>query len=130
MGVAKYFKEMDKNIKCFVLEPDVAPILSEGIVNNPNHRIQGGGYSMEKDKLQFDLEEESYIDGYLKVSDQEAKDMSQLLALHEGIFGGYSSGCNVAGAVKLLKSSMAGRTVVCIICDSGLKYISTDLWKE
>jgi len=72
----------------------------------------------------------NWIDGYIKVTDTEAQHMARLLAKHEGIFGGFSGGANVAAAVQLLKGPMAGKTVVCLICDSGLKYLSTDLWDE
>jgi cysteine synthase A len=47
----------------------------------------------------------------------------------EGIFGGYSAGANLAGAVQLLKGPEKGGCVAIVICDSGLKYLSTDLWE-
>ena len=71
-----------------------------------------------------------HIDGYLKVSDQEAKLMARRLAKEEGIFAGFSSGANVACALKLLEGECRGQTVAVVICDSGLKYLSTDLWEE
>jgi cysteine synthase A len=55
--------------------------------------------------------------------------MARRLAGEEGIFAGFSSGANVAAAVELLKSSFKGKTAVVLICDSGLKYLSTDLWE-
>jgi cysteine synthase A len=54
--------------------------------------------------------------------------MTRDLARLEGIFGGFSAGANVAAALKLLEGSMRGRTIAVIICDSGLKYLSTELW--
>ena len=69
------------------------------------------------------------VDGYLTVSDVEAVRMSRLLARTEGIFAGFSAGANAAGAIALLKGEMQGKTVVCVACDSGLKYLSTDLWE-
>ena len=48
----------------------------------------------------------------------------------EGIFAGFSSGANVAAALQLLAGEMAGRTVAVVICDSGLKYLSTSLWPD
>ena len=47
----------------------------------------------------------------------------------EGIFAGFSSGANVAAAMHLLQTSYKGKTAVVLICDSGLKYLSTDLWE-
>jgi cysteine synthase A len=58
------------------------------------------------------------------VSDDEAVAVARQLAREEGIFAGFSSGANVAAALRLA----AGRTVVTVINDSGLKYLSTDLW--
>jgi cysteine synthase A len=68
------------------------------------------------------------VDGYLQVSDQQAVDMAHRLAREEGIFAGFSSGANVAAARKLLEDKGKDLTVVVMICDSGLKYLSTDLW--
>jgi cysteine synthase A len=68
------------------------------------------------------------VDGYLTVSGDEARDTARALAQFEGIFGGFSSGANVAAALQLLAGEMAGRTVAALICDSGLKYLSTSLW--
>ena len=51
-----------------------------------------------------------------------------LLAQRDGIFGGYSAGANLAGAVQLLQSTERGGTIAIVICDSGLKYLSTNLW--
>jgi cysteine synthase A len=66
----------------------------------------------------------SDIDGFLQVTDEEAIATARRLAREEGIFGGFSSGANVAAALKLLP----GRTVITLINDSGLKYLSTELW--
>ena len=68
------------------------------------------------------------MDGYLTVSGDDARDTARALARTEGIFAGFSSGANVAAALQLLAGEMAGRTVAVVICDSGLKYLSTDLW--
>ncbi len=75
----------------------------------------------------------AHIDGYLQVSDEEAIVMARRLARDEGIFAGFSSGANVAAALRLLQSSHAGETAkrptaVVLLCDSGLKYLSTDLY--
>ena len=68
------------------------------------------------------------VDGYLRVSGQEAKLTAQMLAAHEGIFGGFSSGANAAAALQLLSGELRNKTIGIVICDSGLKYLSTDLW--
>ncbi len=109
-GCAAAFKERNPAVQCYVVEPMAA-----------QHRIQGGGYSMpDLPLLRRDL-----VDGVLRVSDDDAIDAARRLAREEGIFAGFSSGANVAAALRL----MPGRTVATIINDSGLKYLSTDLWE-
>ena len=56
--------------------------------------------------------------------------MARRLAREEGVFAGYSSGAVVAAATKLLAGEEAGRTVGVVLADSGLKYLSTDLWPD
>ncbi len=60
--------------------------------------------------------------------DDEAIKHTRALAKTEGIFAGFSSGANVAAALELLGSSHKGKTILVVLCDSGLKYLSTDLW--
>ena len=69
------------------------------------------------------------IDGYLQVSDQVSIELARRLAKEEGIFAGFSSGANVAAALQLLESTCRGKTIAVLLCDSGLKYLSTDLWQ-
>ena len=69
-----------------------------------------------------------WIDGFLQVTEDEAIAVTRRLAKEEGIFAGFSSGTNVAAALQLLKSDCRGKTIAVLLCDSGLKYLSTDLW--
>ena len=123
-GCAAAFKEHNPNILCYIVEPAAAAILSGKPVTNPSHRIQGGGYSM----MELPLINKDLIDGYLQVTDEEAVEVTQQLAKEEGIFGGFSSGTNVAAAMQLLKTNCHGKTIAVLLSDSGLKYLSTDLW--
>ncbi len=123
-GVSRALKEHDQDIQCFVVEPEGAAVLAGETAQNPNHPIQGGGYS--KSDLAF--LDTSVVDGYLQVSGEQATDVTRDLARLEGIFGGFSAGANVAAALKLLAGPMKECTIAVIICDSGLKYLSTDLW--
>ena len=68
------------------------------------------------------------VSGYLRVTDAEAIEAARQLARLEGVFAGFSSGANIAAAVTLLRGSEAGKTVALAINDSGLKYLSTDLY--
>ena len=70
-----------------------------------------------------------HIDGYIEISDEEAAETARALAKQEGIFAGFSSGANIAAALQLLKGPLKGKTVATMINDSGLKYLSTDLWE-
>ena len=70
-----------------------------------------------------------HVDGYVQVTDKDATYMARRLAKEEGIFAGFSSGANVAAAVELLKTTCTGQTIAVLLCDSGLKYLSTDLWQ-
>ncbi|MGE5257844.1 MAG: PLP-dependent cysteine synthase family protein [Hyphomicrobiales bacterium] len=125
-GCAAAFKEFNSEIQCFLVEPEGAAVLAGEPVTYPGHRIQGGGYSLPD----LPLLRPEHIDGYLKVSDTDAIRMARRLARQEGIFAGFSSGANVAAAVQLLEKGFKGKTVAVVMCDSGLKYLSTDLWEQ
>ncbi len=125
-GCAAAFKEFDPHIQCYIVEPAEAAVLAGKPVTNPNHRIQGGGYSM----TELVLINRDHIDGYLQVSDAEAMEIARRLAKEEGIFGGFSSGANVAAAMQLLRGQHKGQTIAVLLPDSGLKYLSTDLWLQ
>ena len=124
-GCAAAFKEYNSGILCYVVEPAGAAILAGRRVTNPNHRIQGGGYAM----TELALINKEHIDGYLEVTDEEAMHTARRLAKEEGIFAGFSSGANVAAALQLLQAGHQGKTVAVLLPDSGLKYLSTDLWE-
>jgi cysteine synthase A len=124
-GCASAFKQHNASIGCFVVEPEGAAALKGEPVRNPSHRIQGGGYSMAT----LPLMNRAHVDGYLTVPDADAVTWARRLAREEGIFAGFSSGANVAAAVQLLRGTYRGKTIVAMMCDSGLKYLSTDLWE-
>jgi cysteine synthase A len=124
-GCAAAFKEHNPAIACYVVEPAGAAVLAGRPVTNPNHRIQGGGYSM----AELPLLRPEHVDGYIQVTDEEAIQTARRLAREEGIFAGFSSGANVAAALQLLRTDHAGETAVVLLNDSGLKYLSTDLWE-
>jgi cysteine synthase A len=124
-GCAAAFKAHNPAIRCYVVEPAGAAVLAGEALTHPDHRIQGGGYAMAP----LPLLDPAHVDGYLQVSDSEAIETARRLAREEGLFAGVSSGANVAAALRLLQTSARGQTVVVLLSDSGLKYLSTDLWE-
>ena len=125
-GIALALKARRPAVRCYVVEPADAAPLSGAAVTDPNHRIQGGGYSMAELPLLRDVP----VDGYLRVTDDEAMTVARRLAREEGVFAGFSSGAVVAAALRLLAGDHAGGTVAVVLADSGLKYLSTDLWPD
>ena len=123
-GCAQYFKAQDPAIQCYVIEPDGAAVYAGQPISQPNHRIQGGGYALAA-LPQIDR---GLIDGCLQVTDDEAIAMTRRLAREEGLFAGYSSGANLAAALQLLRGRHRGGRIAILLPDSGLKYLSTDLW--
>jgi cysteine synthase A len=123
-GVTLALKERKPAIRCYLLEPAGAAVLAGEAATGAGHPIQGGGYSM----AELDFLRDVPVDGYLSVQGDVARDTARELARREGIFAGFSSGANVAAALQLLGGEMSGKTIAVVICDSGLKYLSTDLW--
>ena len=126
VGVSRGLKRRDPAIRCYAVEPATAPVLSGRPVTRGSHKIQGGGYSMRPP-----LWDDRLLDGTLTVTDEEALRWARELGRVEGIFGGFSSGANLAAAMQLLQSSQQAddpARVVFLVNDSGLKYLSTDLW--
>ena len=125
-GIARYLKQRNPRVACYPVEPEGANVLAGGRAEHPDHPIQGGGYSMPE----LEFMRDAPCDGYLTVSGDDAREAARLLARREGIFGGYSAGANLAAALQLLRGPARGGTVAMLVCDSGLKYLSTDLWPE
>ena len=123
-GCAAAFKEYNSKIKCYVVEPSGAAVLAGRTLANASHMIQGGGYNI----AELEMINRNHIDGYLQVTDDVAVSMTRRLAREEGIFAGFSTGANLAAALQLLQNQHQAQTIVIIACDSGLKYLSTDLW--
>jgi cysteine synthase A len=123
-GVTRALKARNPDVRCYLVEPADAAPLSGDTVRNPAHRIQGGGYSMPSLALLDGVP----VDGHLSVTDDEAIDVTRRLAREEGIFAGFSSGAVVAAALRLLETDHPGGSIGVLLSDSGLKYLSTDLW--
>lgn len=127
-GVMRYLKSQNPEVRGYVVEPATAPALAGKAITNQSHQIQGGGYSMDSlPLLQADL-----VHDYLQITDDEAIEAARSLSREEGIFGGFSAGANLAAAMHLLREKERGMTIAMLVCDSGLKYLSTGLypWSE
>jgi cysteine synthase A len=122
-GVATILKRHRAQIKIAAVEPDESPVLSGG---EPGpHKIEGVGIGYLPP-----LWEPSLVDEIIPVKTADAKAMARRLAKEEGLFGGTSSGANVIAAIEMGKKLGADATVVTLIVDSGLKYLSTDVYSE
>ncbi len=123
-GCAEALKNHNKDIRCYISEPENASIYGKKeAVNGGSHKIQGCGYYMNLPKIK-----NKYIDGCIEVSDEEAIQMVKDLARLEGTFVGVSSGANVCAAIKLLQGKEKGSTIALTLNDSGLKYMSGGLF--
>lgn len=123
-GCAEKLKEFNANIRCYVVEPENAAVYAgHPLINGGRHKVQGCGYAMDLPKINKKI-----IDGCVQVTDDEACQMVRDLARLEGTFVGYSAGANVIAAIKLLRDKEQGKNIVLTLNDSGLKYLSTDLF--
>jgi len=121
-GVATVLKKHNSNIKVVVVEPAESPVLSGG---QPGpHKIEGVGIGYTPP-----LWEPSLVDEILAVSTDDAKAMARRLAREEGLFAGTSSGANVVAALRVAEKLGPGATVVTLMVDSGLKYLSADVYR-
>jgi cysteine synthase A len=125
IGTARALKARNHEIQCFVAEPAKAQFFAGKKIRSTSHIIQGGGYATMPG-----FYDASVVDGSIPISDAEALKTARALAVKEGIMAGYSSGANVAAALKIAKKAKPGSLIVTVCCDTGLKYLSTELYQE
>ncbi len=123
VGIARALKARDASIRCWAVEPAGAPVLGGRPVTDAGHKLQGGGYAFVPPAW-----EPALCDGTLPITDEEATETARDLAEREGILGGFSTGANVAAALRLAADAPPGTAVATIACDTGLRYLSTDLF--
>jgi len=123
-GLARFFREASPDTKVIAVEPECAASLALACCMEAAHLIQGGGYG----KPALVHLDPATVDGYICCSDEDAIAGTRLLAEEEGIFAGYSSGAHLHAATTLLRGPARGKRVAFLICDTGLKYMSTGLF--
>ena len=123
-GVGRVLKERKPGVRIVGVEPADSPVLSGG---RPGpHKIQGIGAGFVPDVL-----DKTVLDTVMTVSNEDAISMAGRLIREEGIMCGISSGANVHAAVELARlPENRDNVIVCIICDTGERYLSTELFGE
>lgn len=123
LGVAGILRQQNPDIEIVAVEPAESPVLSGGAPGS--HKIEGVGPGFVPP-----LWTDEIADEILLVSTDEAKAMARRLAREEALFAGTSAGGNVVAALRVAERLGPGKTVVTLLCDSGLKYLSTDLYSK
>ncbi len=123
-GTAKVLKEQLPNIEVIAVEPTNSPFLSEGKAGP--HKIQGIGAGFAPDIL-----DQKCYDQIITVSNEKAIETAKELALKEGLLVGISAGANVYASMQLAsKEEYKDKNIVTILCDTGERYLSTELFFE
>jgi len=140
-GVSRVLKEKSPKTKIIVCEPDNVPILASGI---PQKREQDGsiieshpmfrphlmqGWSPDFiPKLAEDVVTAELIDEIVPINGDDALRLAKSLARDEGIFVGISGGATLAGALAVAENAKPGSNVLCMLPDTGERYLSTPLF--
>jgi len=121
-GVATVLKRYKPGVEIVAVEPAESAVLRGGPPGA--HRIEGIGIGYAPP-----LWEPTLIDDILAVSTDDAEDMARRLAREEALFAGTSSGANVVAAIKVARRLGPEAKVVTLMVDSGLKYLTTDVYR-
>jgi cysteine synthase A len=116
-GVGEVLKSRLKGVLVVAVEPARSPLLSQGKAGP--HRIQGIGANFVPKVLN-----RSILDRIVAVQDDEAIEMSERVVKKEGILCGWSAGANVAAALMIARELGPGKRVVCVLPDTGERYLS------
>ena len=142
-GVARVLKKERPQTQVVVCEPDNSQMIASGLpqsrhadgsiaASHPNfrpHLMQGWSPDFIP-RLAEDAVEAQLIDRTMPVSGADAMHLSRALAREEGIFCGISGGATLAGALKLCQECSEGSTILCMLPDTGERYLSTPLFEE
>ena len=122
-GVATALRRHAPGVRIIAVEPAESPVLGGGQAGP--HKIEGVGIGYLPP-----LWEPALADEVVPVATDDAKAMARRLAREEALFAGTSSGANVVAAIRVAERLGPGATVVTLMCDSGLKYVSTDVYRR
>lgn len=120
-AVGRVLRAHNPDIQVTAVEPAESAVLSGGPTGS--HHIEGIGIGFVPP-----LWEPDEVSGIEKVTSDDAMAMSRRLAREEGLFAGTSSGANVVAALRVAERLGPDATVATILCDSGLRYLSTGLY--
>ncbi len=142
-GVSRVLKEKSPQTKIVVCEPDNSPILGSGI---PQERLDDGtpadshpmfrphlmqGWSPDFiPKLTEDVVDAKLIDTIVPIDGNDALRLTRELATQEGIFVGISAGATLAGALTVAEKAEPGSNILCMLPDTGERYLSTPLFED
>ena len=117
MGTARRLKRENRSVKTIAVQPD-----------SPFHGIEG---TRRMDSVAHTglINDKSLWDDVVEISTSDAYETTRLLAKHEGLFVGVSSGANVAAALKYAKTLVCPAVIVTILCDTGTRYVNEELWR-
>jgi len=142
LGVARGLKAADPAIRIVAAEPDNSPVLGSGIAQPRDaqgapseshpyfrpHLMQGWSPDFVS-KLTEDAVAEQLVDEIVPVDGNEALRLSRALATQQGIFAGTTSGATLAAALALARRSPPGSNIICMLPDTGERYLSTPLFE-
>ena len=117
MGTSMALAEGGSDARVVIFEPASTPVITEG--RSGPHNIDGIGIGFVPPLL-----DEAFYDEARSIPESRARTMARRLAAEEGLFTGTSAGLNVAGAIDIAQELGAGKTVVTVACDTGLKYLA------
>jgi cysteine synthase A len=121
-GISEGLRRHNEQVEIVAVEPAESNVLSGG--PSGSHKIDGVGAGFV-----VPLWQESIADRFDQVSTEEAVAMVVRLAREEGLFAGTSTGANVLAALRLAERLGPEATVVTIMCDTGMKYLSTPMFR-
>jgi len=142
-GVSRVLKKQSPDTQIIVCEPDNSQILASGIAqprdangshseSHPSfrpHLMQGWSPDFIP-KLAEQVTASTQIDGFIPINGSEALQCSKDLAKKEGIFVGISAGATLAGALQVAATAPEGSNILCMLPDTGERYLSTPLFED